>query len=531
MMIARLLRSMLVLLIAIVAPAMGVCHWQAPASATESAAPRTTAPAIASDWRVDRDHWYRFEIDGKPCGWMRTQVLSAKDGSLRRSTGESTLRFGRAGQSVEISVFTQFDETPRGEPRHAMLRQRSGDVPIEQVFRFDPADRSRVSVVSTQGGRTVESLSTLPDSNWLTPIAADALAASRRAAGANDYKIRTVDLSTGLRLVDRIASRVGAGHFAHGDRTLPTTRWSVTDTLMPVATIEEWSTDDVLVRTTTAMAFGKLEMTLADEAAARASTRGPAFEVMVSTLVRPDRPIDDVFGVGRGRFRVRTKNGDALDLPSIGAQRVVRETPSSLAVVVDETVTSPATAEEMADARFRQASVTIDSNDDAIVRMAQRALGPHRAAPAKERAVALALAVHRHITKKGMAAAFASASETVRSREGDCTEHAVLLAALLRAEGIPSRVVSGLVYCPEFAGERGVFGWHMWTQAILDGAWVDLDATLPGPTAFHGGHLASGSSAQEHGAIDAEWAALVSLVGNLEIEVLETTPRERTGRP
>ena len=40
----------------------------------------------------------------------------------------------------------------------------------------------------------------------------------------------------------------------------------------------------------------------------------------------------------------------------------------------------------------------------------------------------------------------ATAAEVARSREGDCTEHAVLLAALARARGIPARVAMGLVY-------------------------------------------------------------------------------------
>lgn len=48
--------------------------------------------------------------------------------------------------------------------------------------------------------------------------------------------------------------------------------------------------------------------------------------------------------------------------------------------------------------------------------------------------------VYNYIQKKNLSMGFASASQTVRSKEGDCTEHSVLLAALLRTSGIPSRV-------------------------------------------------------------------------------------------
>ena len=38
-----------------------------------------------------------------------------------------------------------------------------------------------------------------------------------------------------------------------------------------------------------------------------------------------------------------------------------------------------------------------------------------------------------------------------RTRSGDCSEHAVLLTALLRARGIPARVSHGLVYLEQRA--------------------------------------------------------------------------------
>ena len=78
----------------------------------------------------------------------------------------------------------------------------------------------------------------------------------------------------------------------------------------------------------------------------------------------------------------------------------------------------------------------------------------------------------------------ATASEVAESLSGDCTEHAVLLAAMLRARQIPSRVVVGLVY----AEKLEAFGGHMWTEAYLDGHWLPLDATL-GMGGIGSGHL------------------------------------------
>ena len=72
-----------------------------------------------------------------------------------------------------------------------------------------------------------------------------------------------------------------------------------------------------------------------------------------------------------------------------------------------------------------------------------------------------------------------SALDTIVRRAGDCTEAAVLLAALGRAVGIPTRVVSGLVYSrDDYHGVGNVFMPHSWVLAYVDGQWRSFDAAL-----------------------------------------------------
>lgn len=72
-----------------------------------------------------------------------------------------------------------------------------------------------------------------------------------------------------------------------------------------------------------------------------------------------------------------------------------------------------------------------------------------------------------------------SALETIRRRAGDCTEAAVLLAALGRAAGIPTRVVNGIVYSRErYHGVANAFMPHSWVLAYVDGAWRSFDLAL-----------------------------------------------------
>ncbi len=78
--------------------------------------------------------------------------------------------------------------------------------------------------------------------------------------------------------------------------------------------------------------------------------------------------------------------------------------------------------------------------------------------------------VYQELEKKPVVS-IPSALEVLRTRVGDCNEHATLLTALLRASGIPARLCVGLVYT------RGKFFYHAWTEAYV-GEWISMDATL-----------------------------------------------------
>ncbi|MBN1817584.1 MAG: transglutaminase domain-containing protein [Sedimentisphaerales bacterium] len=99
--------------------------------------------------------------------------------------------------------------------------------------------------------------------------------------------------------------------------------------------------------------------------------------------------------------------------------------------------------------------------------------------------------VDQYVTGKDLSVGYATALEVATSKQGDCTEHAVLTAALCRAVGIPARIVFGLVYVDEFLGHRNVFGGHAWTEAYVGGKWVGLDATRSSE-GFGAGHITLG---------------------------------------
>lgn len=89
----------------------------------------------------------------------------------------------------------------------------------------------------------------------------------------------------------------------------------------------------------------------------------------------------------------------------------------------------------------------------------------------------LILYVDEAIPAKTYRRGFDLASQVAASGEGDCTEHAVLLAALARALEMPARVIFGVLLV-EHEGDLQSVG-HAWTE-IHDGRkWRIADATRP----------------------------------------------------
>ncbi|HRS89617.1 MAG TPA: transglutaminase-like domain-containing protein [Smithellaceae bacterium] len=78
--------------------------------------------------------------------------------------------------------------------------------------------------------------------------------------------------------------------------------------------------------------------------------------------------------------------------------------------------------------------------------------------------------VYRNIEKKPVLSV-PNALEVLKNKTGDCNEHAVLAAALLRAAGVPAQIETGLVY------QNGRFYYHAWNSAYA-GKWITADAVF-----------------------------------------------------
>jgi hypothetical protein len=146
---------------------------------------------------------------------------------------------------------------------------------------------------------------------------------------------------------------------------------------------------------------------------------------------------------------------------------------------------SPLDTENKPTAADSKPNAWLQSDAPEVRKLAQQGIGDAKDPLAEMRN--LETFVRGFIRNKNLSVGYASALEVAKNPEGDCTEHAVLLAALGRSVGIPTRVVDGLAYTNRYAGVDHVFVPHAWAQAWINGKWQSFDAALMG---FDAGHIA-----------------------------------------
>lgn len=130
----------------------------------------------------------------------------------------------------------------------------------------------------------------------------------------------------------------------------------------------------------------------------------------------------------------------------------------------------PSVALPVEDTRFKpflKATHKIEADHPLMRKLARKAKG--NAKTAVEAARNITRFVYLYL-RKSLTTNLDSALAIARARAGDCTEHALLMTALCRSVGLPSRQVSGVTYVPEIKG----FGYHAWVEVWV-GRWISAD--------------------------------------------------------
>ena len=486
-----------------------------------------TANAHAST--VGTVRWLQVLIDDAPCGW-RSETSGLNAEGNHETASETRLSIRRAGTVSVVHIIQRFVESESGQPLEAeTIDVGSG---VRTHWRF----HDRTVVTETIGGAgDAERVRrrTLSTDEWLSPRGVDALVMSRIEAGATSFRYAAVDQSVGIEPIIVSMKLLGREPVEIDGASQAAQQWQMTSSAMPgiVNIIDIDPTSGRRIRERGRLPIGELAMIPTTEGVARAAIDAANLpEVLVASFTKADRAIPNPRSLRRVVLRVAAPEHATPGTSVVQSVKPDPETPGSHLVTIDLDRSEAARSTDQSspdEPPVAPASAFIDHDDakrsERSIKLMQSRELPEDASR-EVVAETFRMWVHRHLRRKDFDTAFEPASTTAAARRGDCTEHGVLLCAMLRAKRIPARVAVGLIYVPELGGAKNVFGWHMWTQAWIDGRWVDLDATLRTP--FDATHILFSVSdlATANPAVD--FGRLISAMGDVRIEVIE--PRSTT---
>lgn len=597
---------------------------QVKAKFAEHAQPAPKTPFLPPP---EADEWYTVTIANVSVGYMHTtvettgdhvQTMEVMDVQVSRGVDTSRMAFETVFQETPLSSAAPAQVMPEGTDRTGGVKVMAYDQRFanSEVKMNASIQQSGLTLISYNGEKEHTSEMELPEEAWLGRMRARLAFTERCRQGETQIVVQTMRPELGPRVVNLTSTLVDIRPVWDGAAMVDASVWAVQISGVPVNMSEAYPLEGPLrcyrmLHMALDMPFGYLLASIDTEKnALRAAEDDPNRklpELVYTMFVTLSSPIPDVYEARMVQLRVRVKGDkkpESFTLPSAGYQNVVQiDSSSDLHVTLDLQAPLLATAEDLANPEYMAPSAMVDSSDEVIISLSHQVDAELRAqghklrakklAPQSQLALAYALRdlVHSHISSKHLSTAYASASETARTGSGDCTEHAVLLAALLKARGIPARVCHGLVYVEQGAnaisgvadlnddddlGERvvraevsakdgsaaavdgggaaavdggaagaqpkahpatdavgaanaekhraanpdarGQFGWHMWSQAMVNGRWIDLDATLHVP--FSVGHVLVGTSSMSDKEAHNNHMQMAALIGNLEIDML-----------
>jgi len=471
--------------------------------------------ALFADWTIQEDNWYSITIDGVKSGWTHETIEVESDTNNVKTVKIQEMTLSRGGIEISISVTTTFIETADGKPISVQSTQETPQTQ-ELLWKFND---SSIEMTSVAGGEPIVKIIPMPEGHWLTPHTVRRMFEKKMKEGASAITYQTMIPELGPSLLTVVMTRQGeeVQDVLGSEQTVIS--WETVNDKMPIVGTEFYTADGKNVGSSMNAGFGAIATTIMSKHEAL-SPINEVPELMWSLFVEPNRAIPNDPTLKQLILHVRSKDGSVLELPTAGFQTATKNEDGTVTLVLDLDTPIAATPEELEDENYLSASSLCDGNDEAVVTIAKNAIAT-LPADASELDIAFALRskVFDYIDEKGMSTAFASASQTARDRKGDCSEHGVLLCGLLRASGIPSRGVMGMVYVPNYGAPNGVFGWHMWSQALIDGKWIDLDATLLTP--FSVGHIATLTTSLSDEGMAAEMGGIIATIGNLDVDVVQ----------
>lgn len=475
------------------------------------------AETRAADPPANRETWEAYYMGGVKIGYGHRQVAGIVEHGrrLRRWIDEAKMRIQRFGQQTEQQVTLIWIETPDGQLVRCETRISSAQGEI--VTRGKPVG-NQLEMTTTSAGNTQ---TTRVDwrKDWGGFFAVER-SLERQPMQPNQHRRIHALLPVFNVVAETRLEAIGYE---------PTSLLKKTEKLLKIRTVTHLPDGKPLENVIWTDRRGQPKksvlpgldqenyLTTREDALSDAGYAG--LDLGRDLLVKVKQHLDSPHQTRRVVYKVRLAHGDPAKVFATGATQQVKSLgPHTARLTVrairpgqPAAVAAPAAAPVPADLA---PNPLIQSDDKQIVALAGR-VAPNEKDPWPV-AQALERTVCDLVESKDFSQAFSTAAEVARTHQGDCTEHAVLLAALCRARKIPARIAIGLVYS---APDHG-FAYHMWNEVWTGDRWVPLDATL-GRGGIGAAHIKLADSNLDGAGAYSTFLPVLHVMGQLEIEIVE----------
>lgn len=467
---------------------------------------------------VEREEsWQVILMSGQRIGYARSLVepFDRNGEQMVRSVNESHMTIKRFGQTLRMGTTLRTEETLDGDLQQFVFELANPPAATTRTTGIVSGDE--LTLEKETAGRTKTSTKKW-DAAAKSPIYQDRILREHplKPGESQTFKAYMPEFNK-LATIKIVAEKEETVTLLDGS-TAQGMKIRFTQSLVPGLATYGWvsPSGETLKSTTSMLGTEMVTYTVSREEALKAIDT-QELDFAVSTLIKVD-PISGIYDRKEITYRIHLPDQDPTDFLAQDDVQSVKRIDDHTVELSIRTLPIPETTQPSTSPgdEYLKSSDDLQLDDPNVKRHADAAAGtltdPAQIARAMEKYV------REKLEKKNFSTALASAAEVAASLEGDCTEHAVLLAALLRVKQIPSRVAVGLVYFE--LNQQPSFGGHMWTEAWLNGKWVPLDGTLGrGGTGI--GHIKLGDSsfANDNATPIGTFAPLMLAIASLQIEV------------
>ena len=338
----------------------------------------------------------------------------------------SKQEFKRFGFTVKFTQDLQFVEDNAGNPVSILAKIEGAGQNINLKGEFSSPDKVRIS--STVNG-VEKSQEIALKKKVLFPYAISKLFKEN----ADKISYSTIDADTDLRIVNMTAEKVGTESLPKDNLTGEYTKYKVSMDILPNINNFEWYNNQGIVvkeqssfldiesiATSKDIIFGKID----------------DMDILTQSLIPVEVQIHNPFQLEQVTYKIETQNLNPNDIfLSDDRQKIIQTTNNKIYLKIKnespQKFCYPVKAKEYSE--YLKSGPFIIKDSKQVKDIANSLVGQDK--DAYKIAKKMEKWVYKNITKKDLSINFANTNEILKLREGDCTEHSILLASLLRAAG------------------------------------------------------------------------------------------------